>query len=65
MIDVNVVAAGVQGFALIKGGPFTASPGELRYPVVAGDVDGDGDGTADRQIEITGKPLLGASDFML
>jgi len=63
LIDVNVVAAGVQGFALIKGGPFTASPGELRYPVVAGDVHGDG--TADRQIEITGKPLLGASDFML
>jgi pectate lyase len=68
-IDAQSDESGDQGFTFIGGEDFGGHAGELHvvaegeYSLVEGDVDGDG--SADFQIALTGRPELAASDFAL
>jgi serralysin len=70
-IDANVLLAGDQAFTFIGTGAFTGTTGEARYflsgtnVIVEVDVQGDGNVTADMQIQLNGIGGVNASNFIL
>lgn len=68
-IDADLTQVGNQGFTLIGTGPFTNTPGQLRFSsgggvtTVEGDVDGVGG--ADFRIVLNSVVVLNAADFAL
>jgi Ca2+-binding RTX toxin-like protein len=67
-IDANLSVAGDQAFAVIGTG-FTNTAGELRFEVAGSNtiiqIDRNGDGVADMEIEVVGVTSLTADDFTL
>ncbi|MDP1788061.1 calcium-binding protein [Nitrosomonas sp.] len=76
-IDANIITLGNQAFNFIGTGAFTGTAGEVRYFVplfstniiVQVDIHGDGNATADMEIQLTGAAAGGgvitAADFIL
>lgn len=66
-IDANEWLEGNQAFSFIGSSAFSGAAGELRYGSAAGIVyaDTNGDGFADFQLHLIGKPALAESDVVL
>ena len=66
-IDADPMVFGYQSLSFIGNAAFSHTAGELRYSAFAGILTGDtnGDGIADFQLQLIGKPALTAADLML
>lgn len=68
-LDANLFTGDNDAFAFIGQAEFSRSPGELRFVrkslVTFVRVDMDGDAKADLEIELTGRMMLDAGDFIL
>lgn len=66
-IDANEGVTGDQAFSFIGSAAFSHTAGELRYGSAGGFLyaDTNGDGIADFQLQLIGKPAIAGEDFML
>ena len=70
-IDANRNRGGNQAFKFIGTNGFTGTTGEVRYyrrgssSIVQVDIHGDGNRTADMEIQLNGTSFISASDFVL
>jgi Ca2+-binding RTX toxin-like protein len=64
-VDADANDPGNQAFTFIGAAEFTDTPGQLRYASGRLSGDTDGDGHADFQIALSGRPTVDAGDLLL
>jgi len=64
-VDADTTQANDQAFSFVGANNFSGVAGELRYQYGSLSGDTNGDSYADFQIQLTGSPVLAATDFFL